>query len=48
MSYESFKTAFAENGTIKFKLYSLEYLIERIDNCVQIYVIDYPTINITR
>ena len=43
MSYESMKNEFESNNRIKFKLYSLEYLIERVDNCVQIYAIDYPT-----
>lgn len=43
MSYESIKSEFETNNRIKFKLYSLEYLIERIDNYVQVYAIDYPT-----
>ena len=37
------KTEFETKGSIKFKLYSLDYLIEKIDNYVQIYAIDYPT-----
>ena len=43
MSYESIKNEFESNNRIKFKLYSLEYLIERVDNYVQVYAIDYPT-----
>lgn len=43
MSYESLKTEFEANNKLQFKLYSLEYLIEKIDNCIQIYAIDYPT-----
>lgn len=37
------KNEFETNKKIKFKLYSLEYLIERVDNYVQVYAIDYPT-----
>lgn len=37
------KNEFELYNHIKFKLYSLEYLIERVDNYVQVYVIDYPT-----
>ena len=43
MSYESIKNEFESNSRIKFKLYSLEYLIERVDNYVQVYAIDYHT-----
>lgn len=43
MSYESIKNEFESNSRIKFKLYSLEYLIERVDNYVRVYAIDYPT-----
>ena len=43
MSFETMKTEFERNGSIKFKLYSLDYLLERTDNYVQIYAIDYPT-----
>ena len=43
MSYESIKNEFESNSKIKFKLYSLEYLIERVDNYVQVYAIDYHT-----
>ena len=40
---EKEKTEFETKGSIKFKLYSLEYLLEKKDDCVQIYAIDYPT-----
>lgn len=43
MNYESIKDEFETNNQLKFKLYSLEYLIEKVDNYVQIYAIDYPT-----
>ena len=43
MNYESMRNEFDSNNRIRFKLYSLEYLIERVDNYVQVYAIDYPT-----
>ena len=43
MNYESIKDKLETNNQLKFKLYSLEYLIEKVDNYVQIYAIDYPT-----
>ena len=43
MSYEAIKSEFKTNNRIKFKLYSFEYIIERVDNYVQVYAIDYPT-----
>lgn len=43
MSYESLKTIFEKTNSFKFKLYSLEYLIERVDTYIQIYATDYPT-----
>lgn len=43
MNYESIKDEFETNNQLKFKLYSLEYLIEKVDNYIQIYAIDYPT-----
>ena len=44
MSYESIKKEFEINNRLSFKLYSLEYLIERVDdNYILIYAIDYPT-----
>ena len=43
MSYESLKTIFEKTNSFKFKLYSLEYIIDKVDNYIQIYAIDYPT-----
>ena len=43
MSYESIKSEFETNNRIKFKLYSLEYSIEKVNNYVQVYATDYPT-----
>ena len=43
MSYETIKAEFEKDNRLKFKLYSLEYLIEKVDNYIQIYAIDYPT-----
>ena len=43
MSYETIKGEFEKDNRLKFKLYSLEYLIEKVDNYIQIYAIDYPT-----
>ena len=43
MSYESLKADFEKTNSFKFKLYSLEYLIEKADNYIQIYAIDYPS-----
>jgi len=43
MSLNELQTLFDKNNKIRFKLYSLEYIIEKIDNYVQVYAIDYPT-----
>ena len=43
MQINELKDHYEKNNKIKFKLYSLEYLIERVDNYVQVYAIDYPT-----
>lgn len=43
MSYEDLKNEFEKNNKLHFKLYSLEYVIEHVDNNIQIYAIDYPT-----
>ena len=43
MSYETMKDEFEKKNVLKFKLYSLEYQIEKDNNFVQIYAIDYPT-----
>ncbi|MBQ9181050.1 MAG: hypothetical protein IJ134_00180 [Bacilli bacterium] len=41
MAYEDFKNKFITNNKIKFKLYSLEYIVEQKDNYVEIYAINY-------
>lgn len=41
MGYEDFKNKFITNNKIKFKLYSLEYIVEQKDNYVEIYAINY-------
>lgn len=41
MVYEDFKNKFITNNKIKFKLYSLEYVVEQKDNYVEIYAIYY-------
>ena len=43
MNYEKIKEILEVNKSIKFKLYSLEYIIELIDNIYVIYAINYPT-----
>lgn len=43
MSLNDLQALFETNNHIKFKLYSLEYIIEKIDNYVQVYAIDYPS-----
>lgn len=42
VKYEDLKKKFEINKKIKFKLYSLEYIIEMIDNDVVIYPEIYP------
>lgn len=43
MNYETMSSLFESKKKVEFKLYSLDYLIEEIDNIVQVYAIDYPT-----
>lgn len=43
MQYEDLNDEFERNNRVKFKLYSLEYLIEKQDNYIQAYAVDYPT-----
>lgn len=47
MVYETIKQKYSENKSVKFKLYSLEYMIEEIDNKVVIYAILYPSRKLT-
>lgn len=41
MVYEDIKKIFITNNKLKFKLYSLEYMIEQKENYVEIYAIYY-------
>ena len=41
MKYESMNDILNANNKIKFKLYSLEYLIVKDDSVISIYVSDY-------
>ncbi len=43
MNVEEMKTIFESNNNIKFKLYSLEYIIEKRNDFIVVYAIDYPT-----
>lgn len=41
MSYEALNTEFETKKTIKFKLYSMEYVVEQKENYVEIYAVYY-------
>lgn len=41
MNVEKLKSVLAKNNKVTFKLYSLEYVIELVDNHVQIYSSTY-------
>lgn len=41
MVYEDIKNYFIANNKLKFKLYSLEYMIEQKDNYIEIYAVYY-------
>ena len=43
MKLNDLQTFFDSNGKVEFKLYSLEYKIEKVDNYVQVYAVDYST-----
>lgn len=43
MSLNDLQTIFDSNNKIRFKLYSLEYVIEKVGNHVQAYAVDYST-----
>ena len=43
MGYEELKNIFETSHKLKFKLYSLEYMIEIINKKTVIYAVDYPT-----
>lgn len=42
MGFETIKQKYLETKSLKFKLYSLEYMIEDINNKVIVYAILYP------
>lgn len=41
MEYNELKKRFDSNNKLKIRLYSLEYIIEKVDNHIEIYVIYY-------
>ena len=41
MSYETLNTEFETKKAIKFKLYSMEYVVEQKENYIEIYAIYY-------
>ena len=43
MTLNDMQSIFDTNNNIKFKLYSLEYIIEQKDGFVEIYAIDYAS-----
>ena len=43
MSLSELQSIFESNDKIYFKLYSLEYAIEKVSNGVEAYAIDYST-----
>ena len=43
MNIEKIKNQLAKDNKVVFKLYSLEYTIEIINNNIQIYPLTYPT-----
>lgn len=42
MSYESLESNFNADGLLKFRLYSLDYIIRKNVNGVEIYALLYP------
>ena len=43
MSINELQSIFDTNNRLKFKLYSLEYIIEKKDNYVEAYAVDYSS-----
>ena len=41
MTYETLNAEFEANKMIRFKLYSMEYIVEQKEDCVEIYDIYY-------
>ena len=43
MRYQELENIFNSSGELKFKLYSLEYIIKKVDNSVEVYAELYQT-----
>ena len=43
MRYQELENIFNSSGELKFKLYSLEYIIKKVDNSVDVYAELYQT-----
>jgi len=43
LSFEELNNRFISNNKLKFKLYSLEYVVEKVDNGIEIYATYYQT-----
>lgn len=43
MRYQELENIFNSSGELKFKLYSLEYIIKKVDNGVEVYAELYQT-----
>ena len=41
MNYETLNSEFEANKVIRFKLYSMEYVVEQKEDCVEIYDVYY-------
>ena len=43
MTFDYLNNEFEKNNIVKFKLYSLDYIVEKVDSFIQVYAVDYPT-----
>ena len=43
MRYQELENIFNSSGELKFKLYTLEYIMKKVDNCVEVYAELYQT-----
>ena len=43
MTFDYLNNEFEKNNIVKFKLYSLDYIAEKVDSFIQVYAVDYPT-----
>lgn len=43
MRYQELENVFNSSGELKFKLYSLEYIMKKVDNGVEVYAELYQT-----